>query len=66
MFSFGSDALKDALFDTSVVADAASFEDSAPAEELASAFLRALNENFFGGLKELRAVCSFSARSLIF
>jgi hypothetical protein len=65
-FSFGFDGFTDALLEASVVADAASFDDSAPADELAVAFLRALNENFFGGLKELRAVCSFSARSLIF
>jgi hypothetical protein len=67
VFSFGFDTLKDALFDASIVADVASFEDSvAPAVELGGAFLRALNENFFGGLKELRTVCSFSARPLIF
>ena len=65
-FSFGFDGFTDALSEASVVADAASFEGSAPADELADAFFRALNENFFGGLKESRAVCSFSARSLIF
>jgi hypothetical protein len=42
------------------------FCDSAPLDvEAAGAFLRDLNENFFGGLKELRVVCSFSESALI-
>jgi hypothetical protein len=33
--------------------------------EVVGAFLRDLKENFFGGLKELRVVCSFSESALI-
>jgi hypothetical protein len=42
------------------------FASSAASErEIADAFLRVLNWNLRGGLKELRVVCSFSDRALI-
>jgi hypothetical protein len=66
--SFGTAV--DVLFDVLAVVGAADFcgrgDSAAPGFEPAGAFLRVLNENFFGGLKELRLVCNFSARFLIF